>query len=98
MDRRTSDPARRLGLIAVAVALAAAIGAAGARLGRRDRGSGIEVPTTYRCRCGAEYRLTGVDRHRVYWPAGAPEDEPLLGDRCTNCGAPLPSRHANGTA
>jgi len=54
------------------------------------------VVDTYRCRCGAEYRVSGVDRHRVYWPATASERDPVLDDRCTQCGTPLPAGHANG--
>ncbi len=96
MARRPSDSARRLGLIAGAAALAAGLGAAGARRRRRGGGAGIEVVDTYRCRCGAEYRVSGVDRHRVYWPATASERDPVLDDRCTQCGTPLPAGHANG--
>ncbi|MGI8781093.1 MAG: hypothetical protein ACR2L8_13180 [Solirubrobacteraceae bacterium] len=98
MSRRPTDPTRRLGLIAVAVALAAALGVAGARLGGRGRGSGIAVTDTFRCRCGAEYRVSGADRHRVHWPAGASEAEPVLDDRCTSCGTPLPAGHADRAA
>ncbi len=43
------------------------------------------------CACGAQYRMTGRDRHRVYWPAGAAEDEPVLGTDCVQCGRPLPA-------
>ncbi len=43
------------------------------------------------CACGAQYRMTGRDRHRVYWPAGAAEDEPVLGTECLQCGRPLPA-------
>jgi len=45
----------------------------------------------FRCECGARYRVSGIDRHRVYWPAGAGENEPLLGTECTSCGRPLPA-------
>src|SRR5688572_6906335 len=45
---------------------------------------------TYTCHCGTTYRVSGTDRHRVYWPAAAPEDAPVLGDRCAECDAPLP--------
>ena len=101
MRRRRKDPVRRLALLAVAGGLAVAVGAAGARLGRRDagpvgrlrrsgRGAAAE---TYRCTCGTTYRVSGVDRHRVYWREGAPESDPVLGDRCVECDAPLPSGH-----
>jgi hypothetical protein len=49
---------------------------------------------TYTCDCGARYRVSGTDRHRVYWPAGAPEGAPVLGDRCVQCEAPFPGGHA----
>ena len=48
---------------------------------------------TYTCECGMEYRVSGIDRHRIYWPADAPEDAPVLGDRCVRCEKPLPSGH-----
>jgi hypothetical protein len=35
--------------------------------------------------------MTGVGRHRVYWPADAPDDQPVLGDECPECGEPLPA-------
>ena len=44
----------------------------------------------WRCECGARYRRTGRDRHRIYWPAGAPENQPVLGTECVQCGRPLP--------
>ena len=80
--------ARRLGLLAVAAGLAAGLAAALARQ-RRDP-SGRPDPT-YRCGCGAVYRVSGVDRHRVYWPQDA--RDPVLGDACPRCGAPLPAGH-----
>jgi len=49
---------------------------------------------THTCVCGTTYRLSGTDRHRVYWPADAPEDAPVLGDRCVECERPLPSGRA----
>jgi hypothetical protein len=92
MPRRSSssDSLRRLALLAVAAGLAAGIAAAGARMTQRRRSSS---QTTYRCRCGSKYRVSGTDRHRVYWAAGASESDPVLGDRCPNCDAPLPSGH-----
>jgi hypothetical protein len=45
----------------------------------------------WRCECGQEYVVSGVDRHRVYRPAGDTPGEPLLEARCTNCGAALPA-------
>jgi hypothetical protein len=96
---RKSSTAQRAGLIAVAVALAAALAAAGARLAGRSPGTGArgrDRPTeqTYTCACGATYRVSGTDRHRVYWPAGASEDAAVLGDSCLECDAPLPGGRA----
>ena len=39
--------------------------------------------------CGQGYRRTGLDRHRVYWVAGADEGDPVLGGECVQCGRPL---------
>jgi hypothetical protein len=103
--RRRKSSKRRAGWLAAAVAGAAALAAAGIRLAKRgaspspsprdDRPvepSPAAAETTYICgECGAEYRVSGTDRHRIYWPAGAPEDEPVMGDRCVSCDAPLPT-------
>lgn len=93
MTRGSSDTARRAGLLAVAIALAAATSAALARL-RRRTGDRSARDDTYTCRCGTSYRVSGTDRHRVYWTADAPEAEPVLGDRCVECDATLPGGHA----
>jgi hypothetical protein len=53
---------------------------------------------SYTCQCGTTYRTSGTDRHRVYWPAGAPEDAPVLGDCCLECDAPLPGGRATRPA
>jgi hypothetical protein len=108
MNRGFSDTARRAGLLAVAIALGAAVAAAGARLAghksagslprlRRETGD-RSAASTYTCRCGTRYRVSGTDRHRVYWPADAPENEPVLGDRCVECDAGLPSGPAAAPA
>ena len=94
MARGTSDSARRLGLLAVAAGLGLAIAAAAKRLAERGRpGRRDAEPETYRCACGATYRVSGVDRHRVYWREGASSSDPVLGDRCEQCDSPLPSGH-----
>ena len=101
--KRGSTSAKRAGLIAVAVALAAGIAGSAARLrnrspwrslasGRRSR------DTTYTCRCGTRYRVSGADRHRVYWPVDAPEGTPVMGDSCVQCDAPLPGGRATAVA
>jgi hypothetical protein len=76
------DAARRLGLLAIAAGLAAAVAIAGKRLSGRQN-------DTYRCACGTDYRVQGADRHRIYWHEGAP----VLGDRCVTCDAALPVGH-----
>jgi hypothetical protein len=109
MRRKRSSTPRRLGLAAVTAALAAAIAAAGARLARRDdlpdaarrlgdRFGRKPAAATFTCQCGQKYRVSGVDRHRVYWPAGAAEDAPVLGDACIACETPLPAGHDTGVA
>jgi len=85
-----TDTARRLGLLAVAAGLAVAIGAVVKRRAAQDAPARSE---TYVCECGAAYRVHGVDRHRVYWREGASNGEAVLGDRCVECDAPLPSGH-----
>jgi hypothetical protein len=74
-----------LPLGAVAVLATAAAGA----LKWRGRSRSKE-PETYECLCGQRFRVAGRDRHRVYWLAGAPDDDPLLGTSCPTCGAALP--------
>jgi hypothetical protein len=47
----------------------------------------------WRCACGQAYVVTGTDRHRIYWLAGADEQDPVLGGECPECGRPLPAEH-----
>jgi hypothetical protein len=77
---------RRIGLLGVVAALGVGLAVAGRRLaaGRRGRDD-----VTYTCECGTVYRVTGIDRHRVYWRDG----DAVLGDRCVACEAPLPASH-----
>jgi hypothetical protein len=93
MRNSNADSARRLGLVAVAAALAAGIVLAGRRLAQRRGGARGSRDETYRCTCGASYRVQGADRHRVYWREGAAESDAVLGDRCVECDAPLPTGH-----
>ncbi len=86
MARANTDTARRLGLLIVAAGLAAGIALVGRR---RAQGRSTPHEETYTCACGAEYRVTGADRHRVYWR----EQEAVLGDQCVACDAPLPTGH-----
>jgi hypothetical protein len=86
MGKGNADSARRLGLLAVAAALAGAIVLVGKRLAGRG---GQTRRDTYACECGTEYGVTGIDRHRVYWHDG----EAVIGDHCVACDRPLPSGH-----
>lgn len=76
---------------AVALALGAAAGAfAWRRRQRRRRPSAAAGPTEWTCACGQRYRVSGTGRHRVYWLAGAPPEDPVVGERCPSCDRPLP--------
>jgi hypothetical protein len=85
---------RRIALLALAAGLAAAAGAVAARVRRR----GGKAAETHTCRCGTVYRVSGTDRHRVYWLLDAAEGDPVLGTTCVECDAPLPAGHASATA
>jgi hypothetical protein len=47
---------------------------------------------TWRCGCGADYRIVGSGRHRIYWPLQAPPDQPITDGRCAQCGSALPGK------
>jgi hypothetical protein len=98
--KKKHETARRAGLAAVAAGLLAAIAGLGAR--RRKSAPASEARggrfrrdkrPKYKCECGQAYRVTGVDRHRVYWPEGADRDEPVMGDTCVACERSLPTGH-----
>jgi hypothetical protein len=61
---------------------------------RRDDGPAPDEPATWSCACGQAFRMTGRDRHRVFWPESAGRDEPVLGGRCPSCDRPLPGANA----
>jgi|1186.fasta_scaffold475867_1 hypothetical protein len=95
------DASKRLALLGVVAGLAVAVAGTVVRRRRRPRDRDVppagrtisgapSEPQTYTCTCGREYRTSGTGRHRVYWPAGAPDDDPVLGDACPECGTPLP--------
>ncbi len=56
------------------------------------------VEDTYTCACGQEYRVSGEDRHRVYWLKDAEVSDPVLGQDCPNCDRPLPHDHPTAAA
>jgi hypothetical protein len=84
-------PLRVLALAAAGASVAAGI----ARLVRRRRARAGEEQLRepvreFRCACGQEFRVTGADRHTVFWVAGAPESDPVLGHTCPRCDRELP--------
>jgi hypothetical protein len=105
--QKKNETARRAGLAVVAAGLMAAIaGVLGRRRGVGSGGEGTgrggrfrrDKRPTYACECGQAYRVAGVDRHRVYWPEGAEEAEPVVGDTCVSCDRPLPAGHDTAVA
>jgi hypothetical protein len=52
------------------------------------------VEHTYTCECGQEYRVSGQDRHRVYWVKDAEVSDPVLGQQCVDCERALPHDHS----
>jgi hypothetical protein len=107
MARGSSPTARHAALAGVALAAGGALAATTARLtrGRRPAVAGAlrrrlrrRDAHLYTCDCGMEYRVSGTDRHRVYWPADAADDAPVLGDRCVRCDTPLPSGRVGSAA
>jgi hypothetical protein len=89
--------ARRLALLLAGGAAAAAAAAAGAGEYLRRRRKGEATPDTsqepqtqtWTCACGAEYHVTGLDRHRVFWPADGQESDAILSGECPACSRPL---------
>ncbi len=84
--------------IAIGATVAVAVAAAGAvaffaRRRRPGDAPRVAERREWRCRCGQAYRVSGTDRHRVYWPADADESEPVMDGRCVSCEAPLPAEH-----
>ena len=102
-ERRT-----RVALLGVLGALLTA--AAGVAARRRRRAAPSAPPASHRvpgssaqpqsftCSCGARYRTSGAGRHRVYWPADAPDDQPVLGSTCPECGEALPAEPSGAAA
>jgi hypothetical protein len=57
--------------------------------------TGDAIRRRWECVCGQSYRISGVDRHRIYWPSEAPSDAPVLDGCCVRCRRPLPGKHAH---
>jgi hypothetical protein len=79
----------RLTLLALTGAVA---GAVGGRIVAKRRGEAEPPPVAeqrFTCACGAEYRIRGAGRHRVYWPVNGDEREAVMSSECPNCGRPL---------
>jgi hypothetical protein len=90
-----------------AVALAGGLlgaGAAAAAWKRRSatttsgHDGGAGEPQEWQCVCGQKFRVVGEGRHRVFWLPDAPPSEPVLDDRCPNCGRPLHEEPAAASA
>jgi hypothetical protein len=111
--RRKSDRKGAAVVLAAAAAAAAGIGGGAVVVARRRRttmttGAGTRRPArrfgrrapgpdTWTCACGTAFRVTGAGRHQVFWLAEAPEDEPVMGDRCPSCDRALPGATGSGT-
>jgi hypothetical protein len=94
-----------------AAKVAAPAGAAGLaatalwRVVRRRRAAGPagspppeEAPSAMRewsCECGQRFRVSGEDRHRVFWLEDASDDDPVLGDQCPSCERSLTAQEAS---
>jgi hypothetical protein len=85
-------PAAIAGVAALAAVVVARIRGGGLiRRGvRGPKGAPTAAHVTWTCACGTKYRSAGLGRHQVHWLADAPEDDPVLGDACVECGRPLP--------
>jgi hypothetical protein len=54
-----------------------------------DNGGAAAAEDRITCACGAEYRVVGMGRHRVVWPAGKDQRDALTSSECPSCGRPL---------
>jgi|tagenome__1003787_1003787.scaffolds.fasta_scaffold16907664_1 hypothetical protein len=82
---------RQLRLIVLALCGAVA-GAVGHRIitrRRADAAGSADAHESLTCACGAQYRVVGTGRHRVYWPADADERGALMSSECPECGRSL---------
>lgn len=95
---RRAAIAPSMALAGVAAALAAAGATAYVRRRRAQpdpqRPGASQEATTWSCQCGQGFRVSGRDRHRLYWlPDAAPED-PILDDKCPSCERQLSTAQA----
>jgi hypothetical protein len=51
-----------------------------------------EPEPTYTCQCGQRFRISGRDRHRIYWREGAAQDDPVTAGTCPSCDRHLPAQ------
>jgi hypothetical protein len=82
---------RQLRLTVLAL-VGAVAGAVGGRIVAKRRGDAEPSPAPERrwtCACGAEYKVTGAGRHRVYWPVDGDERQAVMSSECPNCGRSL---------
>lgn len=90
------------GRLAIGAVAAAALAAIGAVLARRRRGGAptagrtpiVATEERYTCECGVVYGVSGVGRHRVFWPADATVADAVLEDHCPACGRAWPAQEA----
>ncbi len=61
--------------------------------GLRERRRLRSMPQ-WQCACGQRYRVSGAERHRVYWLIDADESDPVMTGRCPNCDRGLPGQDA----
>lgn len=104
MRRKRKQKANAAKLAGPAAGAAGLAATAVWRFVRRKRGAagdgpglGQDAPAAKRdwtCECGQQFRVSGEDRHRVFWLADADDGDPVLGDQCPSCEKPLSTQEA----
>ena len=79
----------RLTVLALVGAVAGAVGRRILTRRRGDVAGSAQPEQRWTCTCGAEYRVVGKGRHRVYWPADGNERDAVMSSECPQCGQPL---------
>jgi hypothetical protein len=106
MTRTAGTAAALAGVAAVTVAARAVTGTARGRallrrLGmtsagglhaREQSADSREPESTYACHCGQRFRISGRDRHRIYWLEGAAQGDPVVSGTCPSCDRVLPAQ------